>query len=260
MQKPTNNRITQGQHLASKAVDHSASPDPTIYSPVDGVVDSFMQRGSGQNSAGLMLRIRNTETGAMHSFGHCERSYVKAGQIVTKGQRVAKMGYTGFTIPSGPAGAHLHYYIKLANGSYIYPPSIYSSRAPGAKTPTKPTNQGEEMFKTDAEVKEAYLLLRGDTGSSAERKGWVGQSKQRFFQVAKAEADGTRKQLADIKKALKAAQNKPAKTIIKEVTQIVEVPVEKITIKEIPVEVIVEVEPSWLKTAVDFIRTLLRIK
>jgi len=255
MQKPTNNRITQAQHGTSKAVDHSASPDPTIYSPVTGVVDSFMQRGSGRSDAGLMLRIRNTETNAMHSFGHCERSYVKRGQKVTKGQRVAKMGHTGFTIPSGPAGAHVHYYIKLANGSYIYPPSIYSANAPSQSAPVI---KGEEMFNTDAEVKEAYLLLRGSVGSASERSAWIGQSKQRFFQVARPEADSTRRQLADVKAALANLQKQPPKEIIKIVKEIVEVPVEKITIKE--VEVIKEVEPSWLKTAVDFIRSVLRIK
>jgi len=253
MQKFTNNRITQGQHLASKAVDHSASPDPTIYAPVDGTIDSFMQRGSGRSDAGLMLRLRNDSTRAMHSWGHCERSYVKPGQRVKKGQPLAVMGHTGYTIPSGPAGAHAHYYIKLADGSYIYPPSIYSAPAP-----SQVTNKGEEMFKTDAEVKEAYLLLRGSVGSAAERSAWIGQSKQRFFQVARPEADSTRRQLADVKAALANLQKQPPKEIIKIVKEIIEVPVEKITIKE--VEVIKEVEPSWLKTAVDFIRSVLRIK
>ena len=252
MQKPTNNRITQGQHLASKAVDHSASPDPTIYAPVDGVVDSFMQRGSGQNDAGLMLRIKNTSTGAMHSFAHCELAYVKPGQTVKKGQSVAKMGYTGYTIPSGPAGRHVHYYIRLANGSYIYPPSIYSANAPSQSAPVI---KGEEMFKTDAEVKEAYLLLRGSVGTAGERAGWIGQFKQRFFVVAKPEADSTRAQLAAVKKALADLQGQPAKTIIKEVTKIVEVPVEKITIKE--VEVIKEVEkPTSWNSVVDFFRDI----
>jgi murein DD-endopeptidase MepM/ murein hydrolase activator NlpD len=258
MRAPTNNRITQGQHLASKAVDHSASPDPTIYAPVAGVIDSFQNRGTGTNSAGLMLRLRNTETGAMHSFGHCELSYVSVGQHVLEGQKIAKMGCTGYTIPAGPAGTHLHYYIRLANGNYIYPPSIYSKQAPAVTAPT--TNQGEEMFKTDEEVKEAYLLLRGNEGSTGERKGWIGQSKQQFFKVARPEADSTRQQLADVKKALANEQARPPKEIVKEVIKIVEKPVEVITIKEVPVEVIVEKNPSWLESVILFIRNILRIK
>lgn len=256
MQKSTNNRITQGPHGLSKAVDHSARPDPVIYSPINGVIDSFMQRGSGRNDAGLMLRIFNPKTRAMHSYGHCERSLVKVGQEVTVGQPVAVIGYTGFTIPDGPAGAHVHYYIRLANGTYVYPPSLYSADAP--RPTSQPINGGEEMFRTDEEVQEAYLLLRGSPGTLPERSGWIGQSKQRFFQVGRTEADSTRKQLADVKLALDNLQNQPPKEIVKIVKEIVEVPVERITIKE--VEVIKVVEPTWLKTAVDFIRSVLRIK
>src|SRR5215217_513830 len=34
------------------------------------------------------------------------------------------MGYTGYTIPKGPAGTHCHWWIQRSNGSYVYPPSI----------------------------------------------------------------------------------------------------------------------------------------
>ena len=261
MQKPTNNRITQGQHLASKAVDHSASPDPTIYSPVDGVVDSFMQRGSGQNDAGLMLRIKNTSTGAMHSFAHCELAYVEPGQTVKKGQSVAKMGYTGYTIPSGPAGRHVHYYIRLANGSYIYPPSIYS-----AKAPSQVTNKGEEMANS-TEVKRIFDVTLHRSPAKDALNYYTGKDANVILKEIQGSAefkkhdkftDTATKTIKDLQKALKNEQNKPAKVVTKEVEKIVE----KIVNVEVPVEVIktVEVEPSWLKTAVDFIRTLLRIK
>lgn len=92
------------------------------------------------------------------------------------------------------------------------------------------------MFKTDEEVKQAYQLLRGTIGTAQERAGWIGQSKQRFFVVAKPEADSTRQQLADVKKALANLQAQPPKEIVKIVKEIVEVPVEKITIKEVIVE------------------------
>jgi len=261
MQKPTNNRITQGQHGTSKAVDHSASPDPTIYSPVDGVVDSFMQRGSGQNDAGLMLRIKNTSTGAMHSFAHCELAYVKPGQTVKKGQPVAKMGHTGYTIPSGPAGRHVHYYIRLANGSYIYPPSIYSANAPSQSAPT---NQGEDMI-TSKDVGTVRILMsevEGWNGHSVHAGkhdkeimgAWVGKSWIELinhgWKVQPVHRIHLTEQLVKIQKALANEKAKPAVEVIKEVDRIVQV----------PVEVIVETEPTWLKTAVDFIRSVLRIK
>lgn len=61
------------------------------------------------------------------------------------------------------------------------------------QTITSPSGAGgNNVFQNDQEVKEAYLMLRGNEGSAAERKGWIGQSKQRFFQVGLAEANAVR--------------------------------------------------------------------
>ena len=123
------------------------------------------------------------------------------------------------------------------------------------------TNQqgDNEMFKTDAEVKEAYLMLRGNEGSSGERAGWLNQPQQNFFKVGKPEADGYRQfteslkaqnaQLISERDALKTAlaneQAKPPKEVIKEVEKIVEVPVE--VIHEVPVHVDEQqVVQNWL--------------
>jgi hypothetical protein len=91
----------------------------------------------------------------------------------------------------------------------------------------------ESMFQNIAEVKEAYLQMRGKVGTDAEMRPWIGQSKQRWIQVSKAETDSVRKQLADVKKALANEQAKPPKTVIKEVEKIVDRPVE--VIKEVKV-------------------------
>lgn len=97
------------------------------------------------------------------------------------------------------------------------------------------------MFNTREEVGEAYLLLRGKRGTAAEENAWIGQPKQRFFQVGKAEADSIRKALSDtqaalasVKAALANEQAKPPKEVVKIVEKIVEKPIE--VIKEVPVE------------------------
>lgn len=225
MQAPTTNRITQTAHLASKAVDHSASPDPYVYAPENGRINSYQRRGSGTSDAGNVLRLAGA-TG-MHSFCHLSKSLVTVGQTVTQGQKIAVMGYTGYTIPSGAAGAHLHYYVLTPNG-YVYPPSLYKSA---------PSAGGTSVFNNEAEVQEAYLLLRGVKATAAEAKAWVGQPKQRFFVVGKPEADAgraerdaLRKQLAEVKTALANEQAKPPKEVVRVV--------EKIVTKEVPVEVI----------------------
>lgn len=93
---------------------------------------------------------------------------------------------------------------------------------------------GQEVFNTMEEVKEAYLQMRGVIGTDAEMRGWIGQSKQKWIQVSKAETDGLRaerdalrSQLASVQQALANEQAKPPKEVVKEVIKIVE--------KEVPV-------------------------
>lgn len=147
------------------------------------------------------------------------------------------------TLPTKPTACpadlkHRGWALKAWNESIVTSPTI--------------TNQGEEMFKTQEEVAEAYLMLRGVRGTAAEEKSWIGQPKQRFFQVAKAEADAYRRQLAEVKAALINEQSKPPKEIVKEVEKIVEKPVEVIKIHEVIKEVPAQVDEkqvvtNWLK-------------
>ena len=97
---------------------------------------------------------------------------------------------------------------------------------------------GSQVFNSDEEIQEAYLLLRGDPGTAGERAGWMGQPKQRFFQIGKGEADDYRRerdslrsQLASVQQALANEQAKPPKEVVKEVTKIVEKPVEVVKVE-----------------------------
>jgi hypothetical protein len=118
MQRPTQNVITQTAHLDSQAVDYSWYPDPTIYAPEDGRVESYGVAGDCGNN----LRISSTDH--IHSLCHLEKSFVFIGEYVRRGQPVGVMGYTGKTIPAGPSGRHLHHFIRYNDGRYVYPPSI----------------------------------------------------------------------------------------------------------------------------------------
>lgn len=122
MRPPTGNRITQGSHGATKAIDYSDEPDPYIYAPEDCTFESFQQRGSGVLDAGLCLRVVGKN--GLHQFAHLEKTYFTGGKA-KKGQRLAKMGFTGYTQPDNvPAGRHLHYWLRRPNGTYVYPPSV----------------------------------------------------------------------------------------------------------------------------------------
>ena len=116
MQKPTTNPITQGKHGTYNAVDYSAKPNPVFYAPEAGKITAYGRSGTCGN------RLELTGATGRHGFCHLEKPYVKVGQKVVRGQKIGKMGYTGYTIPAGSGGRHLHWVIQR-NGVYVYPPS-----------------------------------------------------------------------------------------------------------------------------------------
>ena len=248
MQPPSTNRITQGQHLASKAVDYSASPDPFVYATEDGRVDSYQVRGTGTSSAGNVLRIAGA-TG-MHSFCHLSESYVAVGSTVKRGQKIAKMGYTGYTIPAGVAGTHLHYYVLTPNG-YVYPPTLYK--------------QGASEMADRTQVNNLYKAILHREGDEGGLNNYTGRNANTIvtdmlgsqeFKNHQAFVTNATKTITDLQTALKNEQNKPPTVVTKEVQKIVE----KIVEVKVPIEVIKEVEPTWLTAAVNFVRKVLRIK
>ncbi len=135
MQRPTLNAITQAAHLASQAVDYSWYPDPTIYAPEDGQIVSYAYAGDCGNN----LKMRSGDK--VHSFCHLEKPLTNVLANVKRGQAIGVMGYTGYTIPAGPGGRHLHHFIRFDNGTYVYPPSLANE--------TFITQGGEEMITKD---------------------------------------------------------------------------------------------------------------
>lgn len=205
------NSVSVTQEFGSTAIDYSqfglkghhgidlnASVGTPVYAPESGTIlqsaNGVTDPKSGRFAAGETIVMQGTYE---HWLMHLSQRLVSAGQKVTEGQLIGYSGNTGFT-----TGPHLHAGTRplnpdMNNGyrGFINPRGVYQVSTPSA---------GGNMFQTDQEVQEAYLLLRGNPGSAAERAGWIGQSKQRFFQVAKPEADATRTALANAQKQVSA--------------------------------------------------------
>lgn len=202
-----------GKH---SGVDYAVPLNRPVYAPTSGTLTNVVSPTGGN-----MVVIQDNQ-GFIHRLMH-NNSFSRANGRVNEGDEIAKSGSTGLS-----TGPHVHHDINK-EGTYptsfaaFIPPADFLAGKYNVITP--PVAGGNNVFNTDAEVQEAYLLLRGNPGSPAERAGWIGQSKQRFFQVAKAEADSYRKQLADVKAALANEQAKPPKEVVKEVIKIVEKPV-----------------------------------
>lgn len=120
MQLISTNGITQGMHGTYNAVDIGPSPDPYYYAPEDGIV-TLADSAPGDSTCGTRLKVKGA-TGE-HGFCHNDIIYVKLGQAVKRGQKLAKMGYTGLTDPDNvPAGTHVHWILNI-NGVWVYPPT-----------------------------------------------------------------------------------------------------------------------------------------
>lgn len=119
MRHPTPNDISQRIHGPYNAVDYRSSPDVYVYAPEDMSWHAYLKDAG---PAGNNLQMNGAS--GRHGFCHLEEIYVSPRQSVRKGQRIAKMGYTGLVIPAGPAGRHLHWVIRRTNGTYVYPPSL----------------------------------------------------------------------------------------------------------------------------------------
>lgn len=144
MQAITKNPISQAKHGPYKAVDYSASPDPYYYAPEDGKITAWGDSGS------CGKRLELTGATGRHGFCHNELAFVGVGDNVKRGQKLAKMGYTGYTIPSGPAGRHVHWVINR-NGTYVYPPS---------KVNQSFIKLGEEDMPTEKNVRDWFAKYR----------------------------------------------------------------------------------------------------
>jgi uncharacterized coiled-coil protein SlyX len=220
------NSVVPTQEFGANAVDYSqfglnghhgrdlqAGVGTPVYASESGVVEKsangVTDKYTGRFAAGETITINGSYE---IWYMHLNQRLVSAGQRVSEGQLIGYSGNTGFT-----TGPHLHVGTRPLN------PNINNGYRgfvdPRGVINNAPSAGGNNVFNTDAEVQEAYLMLRGNPGTAAERAGWIGQSKQRFFQVAKPEADATRTRLANAEKTV-ATLNSQVSSLNTKVSQL----------------------------------------
>jgi len=85
-----------------------------IGTPISAPADGLVARSFRNFGFGLMVEI-NHGYGIVSRYAHLSKSYVRVGQRVKRGERIAAMGNTGRA-----TGPHLHYEVRL-NGVPINP-------------------------------------------------------------------------------------------------------------------------------------------
>lgn len=110
---PSPCRITQGFHWYN-AIDFSNGKcGELVYAAAGGVVQ---KTGYGK-VIGNFIRIEHPN-GVFTTYGHLSTILVSSGQKVSQGGRIGYTGYSGYTIPSGPAGCHLHFEVRGAGNPF----------------------------------------------------------------------------------------------------------------------------------------------
>ena len=114
--RPTQGKITQGYRAGHYAYDVADASRPPILAAAGGTV---IKASSGTWGGGYGNHIIiDHGNGYQTLYAHCEVLYVNAGDVVTQGQVIAKMGDTGRVY--GRTGIHLH--IELSyNGQKLNP-------------------------------------------------------------------------------------------------------------------------------------------
>ena len=104
-----NHRITQGLH-AFNAVDFSNGQcGESVYTAAGGTVQKTGYTSLGGNYARVLH-----PNGVVTYYGHLSAILTNPGAKVLQGQLIGYTGYTGFTIPRGPAGCHVHFEVRGA--------------------------------------------------------------------------------------------------------------------------------------------------
>jgi len=106
---PSPYRITQGLH-AFNAVDFSnAVCGESVYAAAGGSV----QKTGYTSLGGNYVRVLHPN-GVVTYYGHLSAILAVAGSKVYQGQLVGYTGHSGYTIPRGPAGCHVHFEVRGA--------------------------------------------------------------------------------------------------------------------------------------------------
>ena len=106
---PSSFRITQGLHPFNAIDFGNGACGGPVYAAAGGIV----QRVGYDRTAGNYVRILHP-SGVVTFYGHLSGQAVTPGESVGVGQTVGYVGHSGYTIPAGPSGCHLHFEVRGA--------------------------------------------------------------------------------------------------------------------------------------------------
>ncbi|HEY9583873.1 MAG TPA: peptidoglycan DD-metalloendopeptidase family protein [Candidatus Paceibacterota bacterium] len=111
-------RLSQGIH-GNNAVDLAAPIGTIIRASADGTVISSISNGAWNGGYGNYIIISHSN-GTKTLYAHNQKNFVKAGDLVKKGDMIAKVGNTGRV-----TGPHVHFEVRTSSNNSFKNPITY---------------------------------------------------------------------------------------------------------------------------------------
>lgn len=153
---PTNGRITQGPkgpsgHAGNNlvALDVANAPGTPIYATFEGLARTYdcTNRGECSDARGRLgnwvMILPDSHPGAEVLFGHLQAVEITDNTRVKQGDLIGYMGYTGYVLPPGPEGTHLHYEFRGLPMSPPYIPEAIIPETCGSCSPLNISTKGQ---------------------------------------------------------------------------------------------------------------------
>ena len=106
---PRSHRITQELHPYNAVDLSNGKCSQPIYAAAGGTI----QKATYSSTAGNYVRILHPN-GVVTFYAHLSTFAVSPGDRTLQGQIIGYTGHSGYTIPSGPSGCHLHFEVRGA--------------------------------------------------------------------------------------------------------------------------------------------------
>jgi len=85
--------------------------------PVYAAAGGTIQRIGYHTMGGNYVRVLHPN-GVVTYYGHLVRAAMSSGTKVFQGEIIGYTGHSGYTIPAGPAGCHLHFEVRGATNPF----------------------------------------------------------------------------------------------------------------------------------------------
>lgn len=150
---------SKGYHSGT---DYAVPTGTPVYAAAAGTV-SKAQKGSGSHSYGIYITVDHAN-GYQTLYGHLSQTIAKPGDVVTKGQIIAKSGESGHV-----TGPHLHFEV-FKNGVSVDPAALLSNVSAGSGT------AGEDNAPSNGDSGSNVLgtVLGGGGGAPPLNVSWSG--------------------------------------------------------------------------------------